>query len=79
MKCWGSLELRRFRAEWNIGHFLAVREFSWTSAQPNLYGLTYSKAGGQCPPYRERISAKRRSGDLMIGDSANLVPRDPIC
>ena len=52
MKCWVSLELRRFRAEWNIGHFLAVREFSWTSAQPNLYGLTYSKAGGQCPPYR---------------------------
>ena len=36
MKCWVSLELWYFHAEWNIGRFPAVREFSWTSAQPNL-------------------------------------------
>ena len=48
MKCWVSLELRRFRAEWNLGRFLAVREFSWIPLNPT-YGLAYSKAGGRCP------------------------------
>ena len=76
MKCWVSLELWRFRAEWNLGRFLAVREFDWTSAQPT--GWHIQRLVGSAHPTGRGLVQKGEVGDLMIGDSANLVPRDPI-